>query len=271
MLSTTLLLGFLASSVLASPIAALESRTLGDTLSTITIHSSCNATERRQLTKALAETYEITSAAIEYVLQNGYTDDVYRKYFGNAEPFAVIGAFQALTSGDKTGVLLRCDDIDQNCRQDGWFGHWRGEIATLETVICPLSFQERLPLEKFCAMGYNVAEYSPSYYFATDLIHRLYHVPTIGNEMVTHHADTYSECLQLAVDSPTNAPFNTHTLQYFASDVYGRVVGNPGDGCSGKAPETEKGPTATSAAPVSASTTAEEACHTHDDGEVHCS
>jgi hypothetical protein len=43
--------------------------------------------------------------------------------------------------------------------------------------------------------NYTVVDGSPSFYFATDLVHRMYHVPTVANEQVTHHADTYAECV----------------------------------------------------------------------------
>ncbi|KAK7054499.1 Prenylated Rab acceptor protein 1 [Paramarasmius palmivorus] len=280
----TLFLALLTSFAAARPLSAgnaLASRELTDTLTKITIHESCNVTERRQLSKALQETYELASVARDYVLQHGHTDQLFKTYFGTGEPYPVIGAYEQLISGDKTGVLLRCDNIDGNCDQEGWYGHWRGENATLETVICQRSYEGRKPLEQFCALGYTVAEYSPSYYFATDLMHRFYHIPAIGNEIIEHYADSYEDCLQLAIDYPTNATYNTHSLQYFAADVYARVVGNPGEGCTGTVTSSN---TTTSSAPVastsatnqpastsaSATSSAAQHCHTHADGEVHC-
>jgi hypothetical protein len=79
-------------------------------------------------------------------------------------------AYEGLLAGDKTGVMLRCDNIDGNCGQEGWNGHWRGENGTSETVICPLSYETRKGLEEFCQHGYTVAGSSASYYFATDLL-----------------------------------------------------------------------------------------------------
>lgn len=296
MFTTSLVLFATIISALSSPLnlasRSLESRELTDTLSTVTIHDSCNSTERRQLTKALADTYEVASVARDYVLNHGVNDAVYQTYFGNADPFSVIGAYENLISGNKDGILLRCDDIDQNCHQEGWAGHWRGENATLETVICPLSYELRGYNEQWCTRGYNVAEFSASYYFATDLIHRFFHVPTISNNLVGHYADEYADCIELAEHNATWAPFNTHTLQYFAADVYGREVAAPGVGCSGEIPEhvhEESEIPSSSAAPetssvgsaISASsavvatsasltTAAESSCHTHADGEVHC-
>lgn len=67
--------------------------------------------------------------------------------------------------------------------------------------------------------GYTVANSSASYYFATDLIHRLYHIPQISDAEVEHYADSYQECLELAANNATWAPYNTHTIQYFVADV----------------------------------------------------
>ncbi|KAK7454433.1 Prenylated Rab acceptor protein 1 [Stygiomarasmius scandens] len=123
-----------SSAIYARPFTAnsLRSRELKNTLSTVEIHSSCKPYERRQLVKALADTYEVVSVARDYVLDNGHSDAVYKLYFGQAEPFTVVGVFEWLISADKTGVLLRCDDPDRNCAtQDSWNGHWRGENATL--------------------------------------------------------------------------------------------------------------------------------------------
>lgn len=89
-----------------------------------------------------------------------------------------------------------------------WNGHHRGSNATMETVICPLSYVTRLPLTKLCTGGFEIATGKLATYFATDLMHRLFHIPTIGeNEEkgengeelgVGHHADTYAEMLELA-------------------------------------------------------------------------
>lgn len=67
---------------------------------------------------------------------------------------------------------------------------------------------------------YTVAGSSPSYYWATDLVHRLYHVPTVADEEVGHVADDYNDCLELAKTNSTWAPYNTHTLQYFMAEVF---------------------------------------------------
>lgn len=51
-----------------------------------------------------------------------------------------------------------------------------------------------------CAKGFEIATGKIATYFAADLMHRLFHVPSIGEgeEGVGHHADTYEEMLELA-------------------------------------------------------------------------
>lgn len=170
-------------------------------------------------------------------------------------------------------------------RRTGWGGHWRGENATDETVICPLSYETRKPLEGMCGYGYTVASGKLNFYFAADLIHRLYHLPAIGETIVEHYADTYAECLELAKTNPADAVRNTHTLQYFALDVYAYDIALPGEGCTGRdtsasesssasassTPAPTSSPTTTPAPSVSAeSAAAGQECHTHSDGIVHC-
>lgn len=132
----------------------------------------------------------------------------------------------------------------------GWGGHWRGENATDETVICPLSYSTRQPLEALCGNGYTVANGKLATYFAADLMHRLYHTTKIGEGAAEHYADTYTECLELAKQNPVEAVRNTHTLQYFALDVYAMEVALPGEGCTGT-PAREESDDSHAAAPAS--------------------
>ncbi|KAL0066356.1 Prenylated Rab acceptor protein 1 [Marasmius tenuissimus] len=254
--ATAALLAFLTlgsvSNARPASSSRLQSRALNNTLSSITIHESCNETERGTLTRALQDTFAVAEAARDYIVKNG-ADEVYQRYFGKAQPFSVIGVFDHLLSGDKTGVLLRCDDIDQNCHQDGWAGHWRGLNATSETVICPLSYQIRKFNDQWCQDGYTVTGSSASYYFATDLIHRFFHVPKINNNIVGHYADEYADCLGLAVRRPQQAGYNTHTLQYFASEAYALTVARPGVGCTGTIPEIAEEPESSATATASGS------------------
>lgn len=121
----------------------------------------------------------------------------------------------------------------------GWGGHWRGENATDETVICPLSYTTRKPLETMCSNGYTIANNKLATYFAADLMHRLYHTTKIGEGAAEHYADTYSECLELAQNNSAEAVRNTHSLQYFALDVYAMEVALPGEGCTGAPAEKD--------------------------------
>ncbi|KAI2624619.1 major allergen Asp F2 [Hypomontagnella submonticulosa] len=230
------------------------------------IHSSCNATERALLSKGLGDAIKLADHAKQHVLRFGNSSDFYVKYFGTAPTAEVIGWYDRIVSADRGGIWFRCDDIDGNCQIDGYAGHWRGENATQETVICPLSYTTRMPLEGLCGYGYSVAASKLNVYFGSDLIHRLYHLPAIGEGIVEHYADTYDECLELAKNNPAEA--------YFALDVYAFDIAVPGEGCTGKVPKTESSatdqPTATSAPNTSSTSAAPTECHTHADGTEHC-
>ncbi|KAI0199634.1 putative peptidase family-domain-containing protein [Astrocystis sublimbata] len=239
------------------------------------IHSSCNATQRALLSRGLNEAITLAAHAKDHILRFGNSSDYYQKYFGSSPTAEVIGWYDRIVSADRTGIWFRCDDIDRNCHQEGWGGHWRGENATQETVICELSYTTRMPLEGLCGYGYSVASGALNFYFGADLVHRLYHLPKIGEGIVEHYADTYSECLELALDDPALAARNSHTLQYFALDVYAFDVSLPGEGCTGHPSESEGSETpdttATETATPSATSSAATECHTHADGTEHCS
>lgn len=131
-----------------------------------------------------------------------------------------------------------------------WGGHWRGDNATDETVICDLSYETRRPLEQLCAFGYTVAGSETNTYFGSDLIHRLFHMPAFGENYVEHFAENYAGALELA---RTNATFATHDsdiLQYFALDVYAYDITIPGVGCPG----TEGATTSTTSGTPAAAT-----------------
>ncbi|KAI1457889.1 major allergen Asp F2 [Annulohypoxylon moriforme] len=238
------------------------------------IHSSCNATERSLLSKGLGDAIKLADHAKRHILRFGNSSDFYTKYFGTAPTAEVIGWYDRIVNADRGGIWFRCDDIDGNCHQEGWGGHWRGENATQETVICRLSYTTRMPLEGLCGYGYSVATGELNFYFGSDLIHRLYHLPAIGEEIVEHYADTYDECLQLAISNPAEAVRNSHTLQYFALDVYAFDIAVPGEGCTGRSPNPEssatQSATATSTPEPSSTSTAATECHTHADGTEHC-
>ncbi|KAG8166029.1 hypothetical protein KVR01_004581 [Diaporthe batatas] len=256
------------------------------------IHPSCNASQAFQLRQGLDDAVALAQHAKEHVLRWGSSSEFYRKYFGNAPTPEVIGAFDTIVNGNKQNALFRCDDPDLNCQNmPTWAGHWRGDNATEETVICPTSFFERRPLSTLCARGYNVREHSRLLYWGSDLLHRLYHVPAFGQEYIDHYSEGYEGIIESAANNSPNSTHDSDGLQYFALDVYAYDIILPGEGCPGPSgpPSTETSsasapsPTETSSsasATSTATTTGAESaasettlpdnCHTHSDGSVHC-
>lgn len=224
--------------------------------SQVPIHSSCNATERAQLERGFADAYKFAQHAKDHIMRYGNSSDHYVKYFGNAPTAEPAGWFDKIVNGDKKGLWFRCDDIDGNCAQPGWGGHWRGANATMETVICPLSYSTRKPIEALCAFGYDIANGKLATQFGIDLIHRLFHIPTIGENTAEHYADSYQACLDLAVKNPAEAVRNTHSLQYFALDVYAYDIALPGEGCAGVVKASSSSTAAAAASSTSAAAAA---------------
>lgn len=105
----------------------------------------------------------------------------------------------------------------------------------METVICDLSFFNRLPLEALCARGYDVVNGNAYSYWGFDIIHRLYHVDAIGDHAITHTTHGYKEAIELAAgENYAAAATNTDSLIYFASEAYAFDISVPGEGCAGK-------------------------------------
>ncbi|KAL3465022.1 putative peptidase family-domain-containing protein [Aspergillus heterothallicus] len=269
---------------LAAPIAALPAAQsplpIEDPVkSPFPIHHSCNATEQRQLATALQETVDLVSHAKTHILRWGNESAIYRKYFGDRPSLTAIGAYDIIINGNPDNILFRCDNPDGNCVLDGWAGHWRGENATDETVICELSYQVRRPLSTMCGLGYTVSESETNTFWASDLLHRLYHMPAIGQGLVEHYADGYEGVLELAQGNRTEAVHDSETLQYFALEVYAYDVVVPGVGCVGGEEESSEEQTADEAGDAPAADDQEdeaaeedipENCHTHEGGELHC-
>ncbi|KAM0433495.1 hypothetical protein ACHAPT_004375 [Fusarium lateritium] len=239
---------------------------------TYPIHQSCNSTLHRQLATGLDEAVQLAQHAKDHLLRYGHKSEFVQKYFGNGSTSQPIGWYERIINADKTGMLFRCDDPDRNCAtQDEWAGHWRGDNATTETVICPLSFQIRRNLNSVCNLGYTVAQSKLNTFWATDLMHRVLHVPTVSEEVVDHFAEDYAGVLELAKKDPSKSPIDSDTLQYFAIDVYAYDIAAPGVGCTGEVEEKEEGTKTAGAAKPSATKEAPKECHTHSDGVVHCS
>jgi hypothetical protein len=85
------------------------------------IHSSCNATQRRQIELGLAEAVELAAHAKDHILRWRNESEIYRKYFGNSPSMEAIGAFEVVVNGNKNDVLFRCDNPDGNCDLEGEF------------------------------------------------------------------------------------------------------------------------------------------------------
>lgn len=249
------------------------------------IHSSCNRTKFNQLQQAFKETKELAAHARDHTLRYGNESNFFIKYFGNSPSGEVVGWFANIVDQDKTGILFRCDDIDENCHQDGWAGHWRGENGSDETVICDLSFTSRKWLSQMCSEGYEVSTKKNTVYWASDLLHRIWHTTKLGQNVVGHYADTYDEVLELAESNPDEAVRNSATLRYYALDVYAYDIAVPGEGCSGDDDDDDEEhddhdhdhSSESSSASGSQSATAStetgnggSECHTHADGETHC-
>ncbi|KAF1943850.1 zincin [Clathrospora elynae] len=201
------------------------------------IHASCNATQHAYIKKGLDETMLICSQARNHILRWGNTSEIYQKYFGDGLVSEPLGWYTKIVDGDKSDVLFRCDDIDGNCEQPGWAGHWRGQNGTSETVLCDLSYEIRKPLNGMCMFGYNVANGATNFYWASDLLHRLLHIPKVSEGVVGHYndeeMDKYLGVVSLAKMNSTYAARNSDTLQYFALEVYAHDVAVPGIGCAG--------------------------------------
>ncbi|EXJ55326.1 hypothetical protein A1O7_08253 [Cladophialophora yegresii CBS 114405] len=235
------------------------------------IHASCNASEARQLRAALAETVDLAQHAKQHVLRFANSSEQYQKYFGDAPSGEVIGYLDKIVSGDRGSSLFRCDNPDGNCAIEGYGGHWRGANATDETVICPLSFETRKSLIQMCALGYNVAESKTNTFWASDLMHRLYHMPAFGEDTVSHYSEDYQELLENAEHNATLSTRDSDALQYFALEVYAYDIAVPGVGCPGPDDTAEGGATPTQGSGSASTTTSAAAeCHTHDNGDVHC-
>lgn len=85
------------------------------------IHSSCNASEARQIRRGLAEAVELAGHASEHILRWGNSSEIYQKYFGDAPTGEAIGFLEKIATGDRGGALFRCDDPDGNCALEGQY------------------------------------------------------------------------------------------------------------------------------------------------------
>ncbi|KAJ3495127.1 hypothetical protein NLG97_g3618 [Lecanicillium saksenae] len=199
------------------------------------IHPSCNSTLRAQLASALDDAVQLAQHARNHLLHFGTKSEIVQNYFGNGTTAEATGWYDRIVAADKGAMTFRCDDPDQNCAsKPTWGGHYRGKNATEETVICPLSFQVRRPLSSVCNLGYTVAGSALNTIWAVDLLHRMFHVPTINENVVDHFADDYNGVLALAKKDPSKSVRDSNALQYFAIDAWAHDIAAPGVGCTGK-------------------------------------
>ncbi|GAA6062177.1 hypothetical protein JCM10212_005132 [Sporobolomyces blumeae] len=269
----------------------------------VQIHESCDAGQAHFIRAGLDDMNLLAKHAYERILKYGETDELYRKWFGNASSAAAAGFYAQLVYGNKPGVLFRCDNPDGNCEQttaEGpWAGHHRGKNATEQTVICPPTYTRRMQLATLCWDGVEIGSVPPSRWLATDFMHRLMHVPSITYGHVEHIADSLEGVLELAASNSSETVANSDTFQYYALDAYAYDVVWPGKSCVTSDPPHEDGeshgastpsPTTTASSAEATATsddhdhdhdhsadeaattsaTAASACHTHADGEIHC-
>jgi hypothetical protein len=88
-----------------------------------------------------------------------------------------------------------------------------------------------------CGLGYTVVQSPLNTFWATDLLHRVLHVPRISEGIVDHFAEDYAGVLELAKTEPEKSAIDSDTLQYFAIDVYAFDIAAPGAGCTGEEEE----------------------------------
>ncbi|GAA5832825.1 hypothetical protein JCM11251_005778 [Rhodosporidiobolus azoricus] len=260
-----------ASAVQAAPffskVNAVEKRavepvekTRDNVVHDVQIHESCNAAQTHFLKNGLEEMKTIAKHAHDRILELGEHDDLYVKYFGNVSSATTSGFYAQIVWSSKPGVLLRCDNPDDTAR--------------------------RL-LGNLCWDGAEIGVGSLSQWIATDLMHRMTHIPSITYDHVHHAADTYPGILALAASNDTQAGANQNTFQAYAIDAYARDVAYPPNGCVGEHAheETEAADSHGSASSTSASASATvtsaptsspsssaaaNECHTHADGSMHC-
>jgi len=107
-----------------------------------------------------------------------------------------------------------------------------------------------------CNLGYTVAGSPLNIFWATDLLHRVLHVPKISEGVVDHLAGEYDEVVEMAKSDAAHSIRDIHTLQYFAVDVYAYDIAAPGIGCTGEPAKEEESPSTTTGAQPSATSEA---------------
>lgn len=91
-----------------------------------------------------------------------------------------------------------------------------------------------------CGMGYTVAGSPTNTFWATDLLHRVLHIPAISEEIVDHYAEDYADALRQAKEEPEKSGHDSDVLQMFAVDAWAYDIAAPGIGCTGEMEEEEE-------------------------------
>lgn len=113
-----------------------------------------------------------------------------------------------------------------------------------------------------CGLGYTVANSPLNTFWATDLLHRVLHVPDISEGLVEHYAEDYADALRQAKEEPEKSGSDSDVLQMFAVDAWAYDIAAPGEGCLGEVEDTEEDesddtPTSTSSSDASATSDAD--------------
>ncbi|GAA5917580.1 hypothetical protein JCM6882_001986 [Rhodosporidiobolus microsporus] len=204
-----------------------------------TAHPSCNATEKRLIGDGLDEALMLAGQARAHLRRYG-NDTLFEAWFGNeTDPNLLLGLYDRIVDGDKTGLTFRCDDVDDEC--DGKYGvipgYFRSD-AKDETVVCSTYYLAKPRLEDMCAFDQTLVKNGSELTQGAWFMHRLLHNPTASGGRLSDVVDTVEEALELAQGvNKTQAAYSIHSVQYYALDVYAYDVLLPAEGCRGNATE----------------------------------
>ena len=67
------------------------------------------------------------------------------------------------------------------------------------------------------------------------MIHRFFHLPSIGYGYIEHYLDGYEEIIEEAASGHPNTTHDSDVLQYFALDAWAYDIAVPHQGCPGPA------------------------------------
>ncbi|SCU79714.1 LANO_0A07272g1_1 [Lachancea nothofagi CBS 11611] len=194
-----------------------------------TFYPTCNGSDLEALQEAFQETLNVTAHARSRIMAYGSNDQIYQRWFGDGSIYTVLGTLEAVAEIPKEDALFRCDDIDGLCAANPnyYAGHHRSN-ATQETVICDYFYVAKLPASKMCSNG-TVASVAPSKFMGIDMIHRLFHVPTMSlNEYIGEYTEDVDEILAMAKTNSSFAIRNVDSYLYYLYDVYSNVIQSGG-------------------------------------------